>query len=356
MDPGPGPGPADGSLSPQAANAVGNYIPVQGRLTDTSGNPLNGDYSVTFRLYQVPSGGTALCQDTNTVHVENGLFSSEIWGNCGSSEMNGRQLYLGVEVGSDGVMTPYQPIYAVPYAWSLRPGAIISSTLAGDAIVHIENWATNGRGLRAYAMSTTDTNYGVIGASRSPDGYGGYFYNNGGGTGLWAESDTGAALSATGSGIIKSTADITITVSPLKMVPQWESVGEIQFLSDGAYMEVRPITSGLQYVHIPIDLPSALFGTATKLKNARICYKCDQAGSFVETTIVNQGTDSGTLSSIINDTTNRTSTSWQCYTVTDSTPDEIQGSLWIQLTLNFAGTGSAHDIRIGNIALALTEQ
>jgi hypothetical protein len=97
-------------------------------------------------------------------------------------------LYLGIEVGSDGEMTPRQPIYAVPYAWSLRPGATISSTIGSDAIVHIENWSSSGRGLRAYAMSATGTNYGVVGASRSPDGVGGYFYNNGGGDALLAES------------------------------------------------------------------------------------------------------------------------------------------------------------------------
>jgi hypothetical protein len=190
--------------TPDAADAVGNYIPVQGRLTDAGGNPLNGTFNITFRLYEAPSGGTALCSDTNVVTVNNGLFSSEIWGNCGSEEMNGQQLYLGIEVASDGEMTPRQPIYAVPYAWSLRPGANISSSIGSDAIVHIENWATTGRGLRAYAMSTTGENYGVVGASRSPAGYGGYFYNNGGGDALWAES-----LSATGGDGLQAEANST---------------------------------------------------------------------------------------------------------------------------------------------------
>ena len=73
-------------------------------------------------------------------------------------------------------MTPRQPIYPVPYAMSLKPGAVISGTRS-DAIVHIENSNSSGRGLRAYATDTSGTNYGVIGASKSPDGYGGYFYN-----------------------------------------------------------------------------------------------------------------------------------------------------------------------------------
>jgi len=343
---GPEPGVQPQNLEPTGLNAaVGQYMPIQGRLTNSSGAPLNGVYNIAFRLYNDPTAGALVCSDTNSVTVTNGLFSSEIWGSCTDDKINGQPLYLGVAVGSDAEMTPRQPIYPVPYARSLRPGAIISDT-QNDAILHIENWGASGRGLRAYAMSSTGTNYGVVGASRSPDGYGGYFYNNGGGVALYVGD----------SGIVKSTADITIAVSPLKMLPQWESIGDVEFLADGAYMEIRPNTSGFQYVQIPVDLPSVLFGTPTKLKSIRVCYKDDQAASFVSTTIVSQGTDSGTLSNFINDTTDRTSTSWECYTVTDATPDTITGSVYIQFTLQFAGTGLAHDIRIGNVALTLTEQ
>ncbi len=337
------------------AAAVWGSIPIQGRLTDAGGSPLNGTYSIRFALYEVSSGGTALCEDTNSVSVANGLFYSEIYGNCGSDDVNGRQLYLGIKVGADPEMTPRRGIYPVPYALSLMPGAFISDTFSANAILDIENWGSTGRGLRSYAMSLTGTNYGVVGASRSPDGYGGYFYNNGGGVGLRGESNTGIAIQAAGTGIIKSAAPIIIAVSPLKMLPQWESIGDVELLSDGAYIEIRPVTAGFQYVHIPVDLPGVLFGTPTRLQGIRVCYKDDQTASFLSTTIVSQGTDAGTLSYFINDVTDRKSTSWQCYTVTDATPDPITGSVYIQLTFEFAGTGAAHDIRIGNIALTLTE-
>jgi hypothetical protein len=85
-------------------------------------------------------------------------------------------------------MTPREAIYPVPYAFSLRPGAIISGSTS-QAILHIENHHSAGRGLRAYAMSETGTNYGVIGRSRSPNGYGGYFYNDGGGVGLLGKTN-----------------------------------------------------------------------------------------------------------------------------------------------------------------------
>ncbi|UCC64972.1 MAG: hypothetical protein JSV36_08020, partial [Anaerolineae bacterium] len=203
--PGDGPRP-QGEPGEIEAAASSHYIPIQGRLTDSSGTPLDGSYDVTFRLYEVSSGGTAVCEDTRSVSVENGLFSHYFQG-C--SKIDGRQLYLGVQVEADPEMSPRQYIDNVPYAWSLRPGAIISGTLGSNAIVHIENWGSGGRGLRSYAMDTSGTNYGVVGASRSPDGYGGYFYNNGGGDALYGKSTessggdgvTGESYSASGRGV-----------------------------------------------------------------------------------------------------------------------------------------------------------
>jgi hypothetical protein len=184
--------------APVIPDARSNYIPIQGRLTDSDGLPLHGYHNLTFRLYNELSGGTPLCSDTNNVFVDNGLFSTYIYA-IGCS-IDGRRLYLGVEVESDGEMTPRQRIGNVPTAWSLRPGAIISDTLNTSAILHIENWGTSGRGLRSYAMDDSSTNYAIVGASRSPTGYGGYFYNNGGGIGLhaWTNAASGVGVIAEG--------------------------------------------------------------------------------------------------------------------------------------------------------------
>jgi hypothetical protein len=100
-------------------------------LTDANGNPISGTRTITFTLYTSSDGGTAVCQDVDTVTVNNGLFAARV-GYCTASDINGQQLYLGIQVGSDPEMTPRQAILPVPYAWSLRR-ANISSTVAGDA-------------------------------------------------------------------------------------------------------------------------------------------------------------------------------------------------------------------------------
>jgi len=81
------------------------------------------------------------------------------------------------------------------------PKAEISATVgSNDAILDIDNYGTNGKCLRAEAQATTGVNYGVVGAAKSPDGYGGYFYNNGNGIGLYGSGSPGVLGEASGFG------------------------------------------------------------------------------------------------------------------------------------------------------------
>ncbi len=113
-------------MFPGDVSAMSNFIPIQGKLTDAGGTPLNGTYSVTFTIYNASSGGTVLCTDTNDVVVANGLFNTDM-GGCSSNDFSGTpQLYLGIQVGSDPEMTPRQPLYGTPFAWGLVDGILSS--------------------------------------------------------------------------------------------------------------------------------------------------------------------------------------------------------------------------------------
>ena len=164
-------------------------MPIQGRLIDAGGTALNGTYTMIFSLYDAAEGGTALCSDTNSVEVSNGLFNS-IVDNC-YTDVTGQKLWLGVKVGSDPEMAPRQVLYPVPYALSFPPKADLRGDTS-DAILDVRNANSSGRGLRSYVTSTTGENYAVVGGASSTQGYGGYFYNSsGGGTGLYGEGGTG---------------------------------------------------------------------------------------------------------------------------------------------------------------------
>lgn len=108
-------------------------------------------------------------------------------------------------------MTPRQLINPVPYAISLRPYSNIIGTVFSGPILHLENNADTGRGLRSYATSTTGTNYGIVGVSKSPDGYGGYFYNTGGGTAIYADNDVRQNRAA--AGLVKAAALVFCSIA-----------------------------------------------------------------------------------------------------------------------------------------------
>ena len=111
-------------LYPGAVTIVNDVVQVQGRLTEPDGTPLNGNHNLTVSIYDTLSGGTARCTDTDPVTVIDGLFTVSM-DFCTAQVFNGDALFIGIKVDADPEMTPRQEIFSVPYAWALRPGAIV---------------------------------------------------------------------------------------------------------------------------------------------------------------------------------------------------------------------------------------
>ena len=92
-------------------------INIQGTLKDANGVAVpDGQREVTFRLYELLSGGTAVWEETATVEVIGGIYSH----NLGTVEdlVGGdfaSTLYLGITVGSLELAPRTQMTYA-PYA------------------------------------------------------------------------------------------------------------------------------------------------------------------------------------------------------------------------------------------------
>ena len=124
-----------------SASDVTASINYQGKLTDNASEPLSGTYSMAFRLYDVVTGGTALDTDTHTVEVTDGLFNTHI--DFNQSYFDGRELWLGITVGSDSEVMPRYELSAVPYALSLKPGAVINGSVSG-AILDVTNTYDDG--------------------------------------------------------------------------------------------------------------------------------------------------------------------------------------------------------------------
>ena len=106
-------------LLPALVCAAPSLINYQGRLVDTAGNPLIGSQTITFRIYNVPTGGTALWTEPQTVTPDNGIFSVSL-GSVNSltvSDFLSDTLYLGITIAPDVTeMTPRTRLLSTPYA------------------------------------------------------------------------------------------------------------------------------------------------------------------------------------------------------------------------------------------------
>ncbi len=100
---------------------VPRTIQYQAKLTELDGSPLVGQHTVTLRLYEAPTGGTALWEEQHTITLvpgDNGTFSVTLGSASpfGPSVNFNQPLWLSFEVDGDGEFSPRQPLTAVGYA------------------------------------------------------------------------------------------------------------------------------------------------------------------------------------------------------------------------------------------------
>ena len=107
------------AIAGNSAASVPNEFTQQGRLFDSSGQPVTGtSVSFVFTVYDTSSGTTALWTETQDISVDDGYYSA-VLGNVTSMPstlFDGSTRYLGIKVGTDPEMTPRLPMVSVPYA------------------------------------------------------------------------------------------------------------------------------------------------------------------------------------------------------------------------------------------------
>jgi hypothetical protein len=376
---------AQGADQPQGpagtTTVVPGAIPVQGRLTDASGNPLNGTHTLTFRLYDVDTGGIALCTDTNSVTVENGLFNSWI-DYCYNGVLWGQKVWFSVQMQGDPEMTPRQVIYPVPYALGLVPGVVISASHASP--FSVKTTAASGTALEGLASSSTGTNYGVYGASNSPDGYAGYFYNNGSGVGVSSisvggtaisagslggpvirtSSATGTALALEGTGRLTSTAKSYVWISGNGVRPYGHSDTTIIDLdSVGGAKISSGTTVSNKYVMLPMTVPGELYGQEVRVTGLDVDWVGSTEFDGISAVLLRRQTGvcetASCYASILHNTTDQVCTvsahSTGCRLhfdlTTNNTLSASSGVVYLTFELGFGGdTGW---VKIGGVRLTL---
>lgn len=120
------------------ASLTSGVLSYQGILLDTNGDPLTGSFEMTFRIYNVPSGGTPLWEEqrtgVNVVPVDRGLFIVML-GSLNpipDSVWSSSELFLGVKVASDGEMSQREKLTLVPAAASANVAQLALSVPDGS--------------------------------------------------------------------------------------------------------------------------------------------------------------------------------------------------------------------------------
>ncbi len=122
-----------------ASAQVPETLNVQGQLGH-HGNP-NRSVTLTFRIYDVASGGTALWSETQTVQLVQRYFNA-VLGNTNEIDIDfDRQLYIGITVGDGSELSPRITLTSSAYALQARTvddNSISSDKLQAAAVTTIK--------------------------------------------------------------------------------------------------------------------------------------------------------------------------------------------------------------------------
>ena len=339
--------------------AMYSFIPIQGRLTDASGNPLNGDHNLLFRFYDTPTGGSPLCASSQTVTLQNGLFSMNP--SCGQLYFDGRQLYLGVAVDGGSEMTPRLRIYAVPYALSLKPGAVISNTTNNQHGLDVKSLAGGGLSGATLWVENTNTGSGIAAWVRAAGSDASLVIeNSGSGELLKAFGGDGGEdeLRISNNGSLQTKADTYLFVP----------ASEIRPITPGAIINYYPSgdislqygTNGYKTVMFAIELPAVLYGQPVKIEEVTIYYDVSNSATFITQTevykqLITPHMGGGPQSVyLVDDYTDRKSTTYTFYSVTPVAYewlDSQEGFISVALIIDV--TNTTHYIDLGGVRVRL---
>ncbi len=335
---------------------LSNILPFQGRLLNSAGVGITGSRDITLSLYEVSSGGTAVCTDTDATTVTSGLFYFQM-DFCDLTDITGQQLYLGVKVGADTEMIDRQAIYAVPYARSLKPGATIEQTVTS---YHALELISNGDGKPGTALMVTNTGAAGIGAWINADGTDTALVVGNGGTGPifkgFGSNGGDDEFRITNSGAILSKADSFFFISGsalVKNVSTDTTRWDIQI--GGAARVWGGTTTGSKIVYFPVTIPSVLYGQEVTVETITVYYKVSNAANgYITGTYLDKLTDVDTALSLISNTTDHVSTTASSYSITvpatNATLSSNEG-LGFYLQLQFAN--NTDYVQIGGIRIDL---
>jgi len=187
--------------SSAAPNGTKAFLTYQGRLTNSSGAPINSSANVVFKLYD-SNNNLMWTSATRNITPINGLFTVYL-GDGADPNLDlanlGQVASIGVTVGNDPEMTPRQPL----------------NTVVGNSVNGIGVYAFSVNGSGVYGLS--ENSVGVAGFSPNSEGIsGGSNSSTRGGLAGFNQNTAGPALEIRSGGIRVDNAGVD-TTTPIFM-------------------------------------------------------------------------------------------------------------------------------------------
>jgi len=108
-------------LTSNCLSEIPHLINYQGKLVDSTGTPITGTKTITFKIYDVSSGGTPLWQETQSVIVDKGVFNILLGSSSDLGQLSFDVPYhLSIQVAGDAEMAPRQKISSAGYAFKAK--------------------------------------------------------------------------------------------------------------------------------------------------------------------------------------------------------------------------------------------
>jgi hypothetical protein len=364
-----------GHLTAGDASAFTPTLPIrpsdafvyQGYLTDSGGTPLTGVYTITFRLYRADSTGTLpsiyYLMGTEVVAgipVTKGLFTASIEG-FGSYFTGEYQLYLGIQVGSDPEMTPYQAVASAPIALGLHPGTVIKNTATDEPGLEVHSVAAGTTGAAVIAQSDrASSDGGGIGLAASAQGGDAAIVaqNNGSGPLFRGFGSNGGndEIRINNDGSIETTADSYIFVPAGAFTKEQSTDSTRWYVSAGGSVAIYSGASagGPRKVYFPITLPTVLYGQSVEVKSITVYYQTSNgSNAAIWVTDLKKSTGTGMYTALQYDSTHRTSTTATSYTLAVPYAGTLSSNDGVGLFLSLHFTNDSDYVEISGIRIQL---
>jgi hypothetical protein len=139
--------------------AIPPTLNYQGHLTNNAGAPINGPLNMTFKIYDVNTGGIALWSETRSVMISQGVFSIEL-GESASPLPLGlfeNTLWIGLSVDADAEMTPRRPVTSTGFSFKAGDADTLEGISAAtlDQSAHVTD-TTNPHSVTAAQVGAAD--------------------------------------------------------------------------------------------------------------------------------------------------------------------------------------------------------